>query len=62
MAASRFTNGCVLAAVGVFFAALAHAQSVADYPSKPIRALVAQEAGVMLQQDGFKLLQEQMPQ
>ncbi len=39
------TSGGVLAMAAAFLATPAQAQGAADYPNKPIRALVAQEAG-----------------
>ena len=45
MSEGAFASGCALFIAAVFSSAAAHAQGVADYPNKPIRALVAQEAG-----------------
>ena len=43
MAARLHTTGCLLAMAAL--CSLARAQGIADYPNKPIRMLVAQEAG-----------------
>lgn len=45
MSEGAFASGCAFFIAAVFSSAAAHAQGVADYPNKPIRALVAQEAG-----------------